>query len=242
MNKTVVIRKAFNGPPNCGQGGYVSGILAGEVDSAICETSLKLPTPLDKPLIISTDGEATSLLSNDKVVVSAQSATLDLDIPACPSGDKTAAARENYRGLGETAVFTSCFVCGKDRHDHAAMRIFSGLVEGAEAAGLHAAQWTPHSVHCDEEGNVAPEFLWSALDCPGYFAGCKDGQLALLGRMTTSITGKLRVDEPSTVISWPITTSGRKAVTGTAIYNVDKKCIASAEGLWIHVDKNPFAI
>ena len=242
MTRSIKINAAFNGPPNCGQGGYVSGTLAKQTNASVCEASLKLPTPLGKPLSVEADDETINLISNGKTLVSVTQGSLELDIPACPSHSKTKAASENYRGHKSKAIFDTCFVCGNARDDHAAMRIFPGSVENAETEGLHAAHWTPNSVHCDEDGTVEPEFLWSALDCPGYFAGCADGQMALLGRMTTSITGTLRVGEPSTIIGWPISSAGRKVLTGTAIYNADKQCIASAEGLWIHIDKNPFAV
>lgn len=241
MNKNIEISAEFNGPPNCGQGGYVSGVLAKEHGAAVCEASLKLPTPLDKTLTIETSGTKTNLLSNNKILVSMQDGVLDLEIPACPTAEKTEAASANYRGHSSKAIFDTCFVCGTARRDHAAMRIFAGPVKRPEAEGLHAAHWTPDAAHGNDKGLVQSEFIWSALDCPGYFAGCQDGQLALLSRMTTSIMGTLGVGERATVIGWPISAAGRKAITGTAIYNESGDCIASAEGLWIHIDYNPFA-
>ncbi len=241
MKKEIEIGTAFNGPPNCGQGGYVSGLLAKEHGSTTCETSLKLPTPLAKVLSITSNGDKTDLFSGDKLLVSAGDGVLNLEIPECPTTDKTEAASANYRGHNSKAIFDTCFVCGTARHDHAAMRIFAGPVDHADAEGLHAAHWTPDAAHGGDKGQVQSEFIWSALDCPGYFAGCEDGQLALLGRMTTTITGALNVGERATVIGWPITSTGRKAITGTAIYNENNDIVACAEGLWIHIDHNPFA-
>lgn len=241
MSKNIEIDPRYCGPPTSGQGGYVSGLLAAALKAKICEVSLKSPIPLAQSLMLASDEAECSLFHGDKLLVSAKEGTIDLDIPPCPSNDAVIAASALYRGHGDNAVFTTCFVCGKDRHDHDSMRIFAGPVENSTTEGLHAAHWTPDTSHGDDVGSVALAFIWSALDCPGYFACCAEGQFALLGRMTATVTGNLAVGEKSTVIAWPIKAEGRKALAGTALYNAEGDCIAMAQSLWIHIDKNLFS-
>ena len=240
MQKSISIDPRYCGPPTSGQGGYVSGLLASALDTEICEVSLKSPIPLTQNLILSSNADQCSLFHDDKLLVSAKAGTVNLDIPSCPNEADVIAASALYRGHSEEAVFTTCFVCGKDRHDQDAMRIFAGPVESPETQGLHAAHWIPDTSHKGDDSAVAPEFIWSALDCPGYFAGCTEGQFALLGRITAHITGQLKVGEKATVIAWPIKTEGRKALVGTALFNQSGECIAVAEGLWIHINSNLF--
>ena len=239
MKSELEIDKVFNGPPSCGQGGYVSGVVAKAHGAGICETSLKLPTPLASTLLLTSEDGETNLYSGDKLLVSAIDGVLDIEIPPCPSYSQTEKASANYRGHNSKVVFDTCFVCGTARHDHKAMRIFAGPVENGDVDGLHAANWIPNQAHCDEAKGVKEEFLWSALDCPGYFAGCEDGQLALLARYTATTFGTLSAGERATVIGWPITSAGRKSIVGTAIFNENRELVASAEGLWIKVDDFP---
>lgn len=241
MQKSISIDPRYCGPPTSGQGGYVSGLLASALNTEICEVSLKSPIPLTQTLILSSNADECSLFHDDKLLVAAKAGTITLDVPPCPNEEETTAASELYRGHGDQAVFTTCFVCGKDRHDRDAMRIFAGPVAGASTQGLHAAHWIPDASHEDKNGLVAPHFIWSALDCPGYFAGCAEDQLALLGRMTAQITGQLLAGEKATVIAWPIKTEGRKALVGTALFNESGERIAVAEGLWIHINSNIFS-
>lgn len=240
MQKSISIDARYCGPPTSGQGGYVSGLLATALGEDICEVSLKSPIPLTQNLMLSSNADECRLFHDDKLLVSAKAGTIKLDIPSCPNEEETKAASALYRGHGDQALFTTCFVCGKDRHDSDAMRIFAGPVKDAETKGLHAAHWIPDASHKRASGAVAPEFIWSALDCPGYFAGCAEGQFALLGRMTAHITGQLSVGEKATVIAWPIKTEGRKALVGTALFNEGSERIAVAEGLWIHINSNIF--
>ena len=241
MSKNIEIDPRYCGPPTSGQGGYVSGLLAAELSVKTCEVSLKSPIPLAQSLMLSSGDGESSLFHGDKLLVAAKEGAINLDVPACPNEQDVTSASTLYRGHGDHAVFTTCFVCGKDRHDNDAMRIFAGPVENSKTQGLHAAHWTPDSSHGNDNGSVASPFIWSALDCPGYFASCDEGQLALLGRMTATITGTLSVGEKSTVIAWPLKTEGRKAVAGTALYNAEGNCIAVAESLWIHIDRNLFS-
>ncbi len=49
MNESVIINKEFRGPPEYGQGGYVSGVVAQLIGDA-AEVTLRRPAPLEKLL------------------------------------------------------------------------------------------------------------------------------------------------------------------------------------------------
>ena len=55
----------------------------------------------------------------------------------------------------EAHPFPTCVVCGPDRADDHAFRIFPGPVSGAD--GLHAATWTPSATLAGADGYVSPE-------------------------------------------------------------------------------------
>jgi hypothetical protein len=71
-------------------------------------------------------------------------------------------------------LFSRCFVCGRARED--AFGVFAGAVEGRQlvASPLDAA-----FVDGGRGGSVLPEFVWTVLDCPTYFALYMSGELPL---------------------------------------------------------------
>ncbi|MEO7240102.1 MAG: hypothetical protein ABIW16_01760, partial [Sphingomicrobium sp.] len=109
------------------------------------------------------------------------------------------------------------------------LRIFAGSV----APGGVAASWTPGADLADAAGVVGTEFLWAALDCPGYFAVEQAAGVALLGRMTAVIARNVRVGEPLIVTGWPISHDGRKHHVGTALLDPAGGLVASARSIWI---------
>ncbi|TQV66702.1 hypothetical protein FKG94_26775 [Exilibacterium tricleocarpae] len=80
---------------------------------------------------------------------------------------------------------------------------------------------------------VRPEFLWAALDCPGYFAVQARADLALLGRLAAVIGADVVPGEPLIVTGWPIAHDGRKHRAGTALFDAAGKLFARAEATWI---------
>ena len=67
------------------------------------------------------------------------------------------------------------------------LRIFPGPLGNKGVA----ATWTPDASLCDTSGKVKPEFLWSALDCPGAFSfEAADNTGLLLGEMAVGIHGQ----------------------------------------------------
>ena len=94
-------------------------------------------------------------------------------------------------------------------------------LEAVEVAGrtqpaLVAAPWIPDASLVLGDGRVAPQFMWAALDCPGYFAVARDGRMMLLAELTAKLERRLRIDEPAIAIGWHLGGEGRVHEAGTA--------------------------
>lgn len=230
---SVIIPARFKGPPNSANGGYVCGLMARRLAGDVA-ASLKMPPPLDTPIqLVERDGVVAMHLG-DQLLGQAQEARLDLDAPEFPeawqSDGDPVAARGRPR---EFTPFSTCFVCGKGREFPDGLCIHPQRVRGHE--GMVAAQWRLHPDLADASGCVAPEYLWGALDCPGYFA-CAPGEAALLARLTARICAPLPPEGEALVIGWDLHGRGRKRRCGTAVYAPDGTLVAKAEGLWVVVD------
>ncbi|WP_083330666.1 hypothetical protein [Halofilum ochraceum] len=230
---TVTIPSRFKGPPKSANGGYVCGLMARRIKGDVA-ASLKIPPPLDTPIALTESGGTVEMHLDDRLVGRAQAAELDLEVPAMPAplrlgGDPVDAPGRPVK----FAPFSTCFVCGKDRQHPDGLCIHPQQVEGHE--GMVAAPWRLHEGLGDAHGRVATEFLWAALDCPGYFA-CAPGEAALLARLTVSIGAPLRAEGEATVLGWDLSGAGRKRRCGTAIFAPDGSLVARAEGLWVVVD------
>lgn len=226
----VSIHHRFSGPPTSGNGGYTSGLLGKLIDGP-AEVTLRTPPPLDKPMTVQHDGDMVKLMDGDVLVAEAKPAALDIQLPEPLTLAQAQEASRNFVGFSEH-YFSTCFVCGTGREEGDGMRIFAG-----SAGDLVASPWQPEASLADESGNVAPEFIWAVLDCPGFFAAFngKQSQRALLGRMTADIHGKVEVGKNYIVIGWPEQAEGRKHIVGTALYQEDGTLVAAARGVWIVV-------
>jgi hypothetical protein len=91
----------------------------------------------------------------------------------------------------------------------------------------------PDASLADAGGRVRPEFLWAALDCPGYFATPMAGRVALLGEMAAHIERPLAAGESCMVLGWERRAEGRKHFAGTAIIGHEGELIARAQATWI---------
>ena len=82
---------------------------------------------------------------------------------------------------------------------------------------------------------MRPDFLWAALDCPGYWSVEASAGLALLGRMTARLTTDVAIGETLVVSGWAIASEGRKHHVGTALHQADGTLVACARSTWITV-------
>jgi hypothetical protein len=233
----ITIAKRFCGPPNSGNGGYSSGRLAALVGNP-AEITLRAPPPLDAPLRAERGDGVVRLLHGDQLIAEGKPATLELDVPAPPSLDEARAAGRRFSGL-EHHPYETCFVCGPRRGVRDGLRIFCGPWKD----GMVAGTWTPDPTLGDGKGFVAPEFLWSAIDCPGSWSviGRADPDApvgyvspgALLGRLTGRIVRQLRIGEECSAIGWFLGADGRKYHVGTAIHTAAGELVAYSKGTWI---------
>ncbi|WCL54651.1 hypothetical protein [Gimibacter soli] len=239
MLKTIRIDSRYKGPPTSGNGGYVCGLLGQAMMDAgykgAVEASLKAPPPLETALTLTASPQEARLSLDDRLLGVATAVTLDLQVPAVPApGDILPGPLNALEREGAFRPFGTCFVCGADRKPGDGLCIACHEVK--DRPDVVATTWTPDaSLARPGALTVDPVFLWSALDCPGYFA-CACGEPALLGRLTAEITGSLKVGEPVTVIGWNLGGEGRKRQCGTALVRADGTIVAKALGLWVIVD------
>lgn len=232
MDPSVIIPSRFNGPPDSGNGGYSCGVLARYIDGP-ARVRLHVPPPLDTPLAVNTgEGGSVQMSDGDILVGTAFPAPLELDAPAAPSTEQAADASTRYVCY-ENHVFPSCFVCGPGRPGHDGLDLFAGPVEDWS---LLATPWQPSGDLLDREGLVKPEIVWSALDCPGYFA-CMGEHIrpALLGELHASLLQPVPGGEPLLVYAWPLGEDGRKLFAGTAVATAGGNILAVARSTWIQV-------
>lgn len=227
MSETVVIHRRFCGPPDSGNGGYSAGLLARALGGSECEVTLLKPPPLGVELRVERDGEAARLLHGQDAVATARRAGLALDVPAPPTLAEARAAERSFTGLTDH-IFPGCFVCGPERPVGDGLRIFPGAADGVVASA-----WQPSRDLAGEDGAVRPEFIWAALDCPGYFAVQAKAGMALLGRMTAVRHAPLHTDQEAVVTGWEIASEGRKHEVGTAIHDGNGRLVAAARSTWI---------
>lgn len=233
--RTLTIDSRFNGPPASGNGGYVCGLLAREIDGP-AEAALRVPPPLNKPLTLTRDGERVLLRDGDTLIGEARPTTLDVKAEPAPSLVEACDAAKRYAGLHH--AFPTCFVCGASRPKHDGLDIFTGNLSDRD---MVACTWSPAADLADADGRVAPEFIHAALDCPGYWALPGAGQVvAVLARFSVSIDAPPpRVGEELIVAAWHLSSDGRKHKAASALYDANGAVLARAEALWIELKDPP---
>jgi hypothetical protein len=231
MTDTVTIARRFHGPPSSGNGGYSCGRLAAFIEGP-ATVRLKVPPPLETPMSVVRDGEVARLMNGEQVVGEARPAAIEIDPPPPPSFDAAKTAERDFPGW-KKHYYPSCFVCGPERAEGDGLRIFPGPVPDRE---LVACGWVPDASLAGKDGVVRPEFIWSALDCPGAhaFVWPERGAI-LLGELAVKIMGTVRAGERCVVAGWEIEHRGRKHFTGTALYGEDGRCVGIGRGTWIEI-------
>ena len=234
MTRGFVVVPRFCGPPRSGNGGYVSGRLAAFVDADVVEVTLRSPPPLNVPLVVVDEASGVLLYAGETLVAQAHASVLDGEPPAAVDFATAVGAANRYAGRHDHP-FPTCFVCGLDREPGDAMR----LEPGAIGDGLVAAAWRPHKSldgGSTSDGELAQEYAWSALDCPGGWAAGVAGRPMVLGRMTARVTSTPRPRQNYVVVGQLRGTDGRKAFTSSALYSEDGELLAAATATWLQID------
>ena len=241
---SVIIDRRYCGPPNSGNGGYVCGRLARYVSGG-AEITLHSPPPLDKALdVVGMDDGRWELRDGGKVVATGRAANVAL------ASLEKASFEEAWEAARQPPVdehpLPTCFVCGPARAKGDGLRIFAGPLarKSSNASTVLAATWTPASTLVSEDGLVAPEFLWSVLDCPTGYASSYDPHRRsfdrtpiLLGRMSARVEHRPRPEERCVITAWATGHDGRKRMAEAALHNEAGTLFATARATWIVVDR-----
>lgn len=235
MPSELRIPRRFNGPVTSGNGGWVSGALARHLPPGPVSVSLRAPPPLERALSLCPAERSLELRDGDTLLALAEPTTLNLEVPAPPSLDAAAAAgfaaRLGARARVAEAAYALCFGCGIARQDGL------GIVPGPVGdQGVVAAAWTPSQDLADATGQVDPEVVWAALDCPAGIAWSHRMNrypAMMTARMTAVIDIALRAGTRYGVMGWPIARDGRKLHAGTAIFDANGVVHARSLQLWL---------
>ena len=226
----VRINRRFHGPPDSGNGGYSAGLVATALGGSDCTVTLWKPPPLDRPMTLKRDGDSVELSFEDERIATGQMDDLNIAVPPPPDFESALAAQTRFAGLCNH-IFPACFVCGPQRTEGDGLRIFPGRLD--PQAETVAATWLPDESLGDEDGIARSEFLWAALDCPGYFAVQERAGMALLGRLGARLMRPVRAGEPLIVTGWPMGSEGRRHRAGTALHDRRGDLVAAAEAVWV---------
>jgi hypothetical protein len=199
----VLLPYRFRGPVTSANGGYACGRLAAFVDADEVEVTLRLPPPLERPL-----------------VAEARPAPVDVQPPAPVSVHDAEEAPERHV-RDSSSDFGECYVCGV-REDGLEIRV--GPVAGREP--LHASPIVlPES--------AAELVWAAIDCPGAYAVGAEGRGEVVLGRMTARVSRVPERGEQCIVASWPLGEDGRKLFAGTALFAVDGELLALARQTWI---------
>jgi hypothetical protein len=243
---SIMINRRYCGPPNSGNGGYVCGRLARYIGGG-AEVTLRAPPPLDRQLdIVAVDEGQFELRDGATVVATGRTASVELAHLEKASFEEARAGELATPIKPHEHPLPTCFVCGPARTHGDGLRIFAGPLvrHSSKGSPALAATWIPDATLAAEDGLVAPEFLWSALDCPTGYAssynrenGGFDPTPILLGRMSARIEMRPRPGERCVITAWEAGRDGRKRVAEAAAYGEAGTLLAVARATWIAVDR-----
>ncbi len=224
------IDRRFCGPPDSGNGGYVCGLLAQALGGSNVSVELRVPPPLDRDLELGGDGSTAWLKDGDVLIGTAEPQCVSIQVPEPPTLAAARQAETRYAGLRHHH-FPGCFVCGPQRTPGDGLRLFTGALRDGE--GQVASSWTPDDSLLDTDGFVRTEFVWAALDCPGYWAVAPTAGIAVLGRFAVALHAERVSADGLIVTGWPVASEGRKHRVGTALHDSHGRLLAAGEATWI---------
>ncbi len=232
---TITIARQFRGPPQSGNGGYVSGLLASQFDGP-WRAVLRNIIPLDAPLAIANDNGRVLLSASDGTLIASAERASPGDLPeppAAPTLEQARAAQDRFPFF-DNRWHPVCFTCSPGREEGDGLRVFTGQIEGA-LSGHVAGVWVPHASFANADGTIPDEIVWGALDCPGSVAWIvKQGSGGgLLGTMTGEILRRPRAGETTIVVAWPLQNEGRKFFSGVALFSPTGELMARGHQIWI---------
>lgn len=233
MPEEVVIERRFRGPRQSGNGGYSCGVLARSVDPTLAEVTLRQPPPLERRLAVERTEAGAAMRDGDLLVAEASELdSLEVEAPA-PVGLDEAAEACRDSAIRHGHPFPECFVCGPARERGDGL----GIVCGPVGEGVVAAPWQVDDSLPGDGGEVAPEVVWAALDCPGGIAGILQPGLGVtvLGRLAARLLQPIRPGTTCVAVGWPIERDGRKFLAGSALLSPAGEPLAVGRATWIEL-------
>lgn len=225
----LTIAPRFCGPPASANGGYFSGRVAALAQRSVTVRLIK-PPPLGVELEVEERGEGLlDVRQGPDLVAQTRPARAELPVLEPPSYLEAIEASRRYVGFAHHP-FPTCFVCGPQRQRGDGLRIFPGGLAGRD---LVAAPWVPDDSLRADGGKVRPEFMWSALDCPGWLAVMTDARVALLGELTVHLDRCVHIGEECVVAGWQTSSKGRVHEAGTALFSEDGEICGYGVATWI---------
>jgi len=235
VSSRIVVAKRFNGPPHSAHGGYICGLIAGATGANV-RVRLFHPPPLETEFeVVARPPDEWRVTQGKDTIATAVRTEVRVHVPPAPTYVQAMDASLHFAGF-KREVFSDCFVCGRQRQRGDGLRIFPGSIPGGI---VYAAPWLPSDDVTDANGKVKPEFIWSVLDCPGYYSSFSDLRPALLGEFTVQIDRLVHADEGCVIIGWPILVEGRKHKVGTALFDEDGERCALGIATWVETKVDP---
>ena len=227
----IEVAARFCGPPGSANGGYICGLITQRIAQPVTVRLLRAPplaTALE--LLAVEPGLWAVEHAGLRFIEARATAPLELAIPASPGFPQAQeSALQGPRDPHEHPC-PGCFVCGPERAPGDGLRIFAGPVPDRN---LVAAAWVPDESLARGDGEVLPEFLSAALDCPGFQSLRTGRQPWLLGEFASQIDRLVHVGERCVIVGWKIDGQGRKRIVGTALFDEEGTLCAWARGIWI---------
>ncbi|MEV0649844.1 hypothetical protein AB0I28_31775 [Phytomonospora sp. NPDC050363] len=222
MNESITLDPRFNGPPDSGNGGYTSGLIAARCAWPAVTVTLRTPPPLSAPLTLSGQ-DPVQVHHGEVLIAEAVEGALDTEPVPPVTLDEAMAVRDAYPGFAHHP-FPTCFTCGPERPGGDGLRIFPGRIPD----GRTAAVWQVPE-------DVTPPMVWAALDCPGGWTNELEVTPRLLGRITGQVRQMPQAGEKCLVMGRLDHSEGRKAKVTTTLYGAARTVLAQASAVWISI-------
>jgi hypothetical protein len=213
-------------------------MLARQIAGA-AEVTLRAPPPLETELgLVEVGTGEWELRHGTATIAIGRAVTLDLSQVERATYAEAIEAAKRTPFAPHEHLLPMCFVCGPDRAPGDGLRLFAGPLLRQHARGTFAVPWTPDASLAAADGLVAPEFVWSALDCPTGYVSQYDPETGNFnGRLSVRIEGRPRPGERCVVTSWKTGIEGRRLIAEAALFGEEENLLAVGRAIWIVVDR-----
>ncbi|GAA1936433.1 hypothetical protein [Kitasatospora viridis] len=225
------------GFPGVAFGGYLAGLLAREFPGLPAKVSFRRPTPVGRPVELRDAGHGTRELADGSGALATARPCEPVRAPERVP-ERVPEWREAERAVRRQAADGplnggDCFACNTGRPIGRGLRqLFAPLPEASQSVAL----WTPDPQLAPDAEELPVELVWAGLDCPGGWVSRLFGGApvqTVTASLAATVLRPVRIGVEHLVLGWPVTSSGRKHLVGSAILTRDGELCASAEALWL---------